>query len=346
MSGEKRSAIELNRIAELLLKIEGEKETAQAKCEELATRMESLIVKTKSVQTSDINVAKRFADYKTNLQVEAAKIKARQKEITSIKLPRNIETLSLDSLDKIRKKVVNCDGENHKAGVLIDQIDMDVINMSNADKNLASTEFNLQKMEEELTANERLLMKWAKEDLSKLRLESARLRVSFAQNKNLLKSRKDTGVIAKSTDDLQDALEIMLGRIKQLVKEANGKEEMHRKRLFVLAGIRGACASLGFEEVNAPKYEDETNYESTVLQTFDTLNDGLITFKLKLDNTIEADSGIRVGACENQFKILADLLNEKYGIKASAWANFKTDLPERMSNTAKPMPQSKPKAEI
>lgn len=109
--------------------------------------------------------------------------------------------------------------------------------------------------------------------------------------------------------------------------------------MYTLKALRVICASLGFKEVSEPSYEKEDDCGSPVVQTFDTLNEGLVTFRLYLHNKIESDSGIDVEVCRDEFEKLSKLLKDKYGVDTSFRRIGQEAAPQRLSKTEKPMPQ-------
>jgi hypothetical protein len=178
---------------------------------------------------------------------------------------------------------------------------------------------------------------------AELTKEYEKVEEGISRSKEILNNRKDTGQAAKDFKRAQDAVDDLSQRLTKLSEEAGKREEMHQRRLYILKGLREVCASLGFEEIGKPKYEKEGDFNSVVLHTVDTLNEGRVTFKLHLDNKIESDSGISLDACGDEFKRLSDLLKQTYGVETAFKRVSGEEGPKRIVKTEKPMPHSEPR---
>ena len=66
------------------------------------------------------------------------------------------------------------------------------------------------------------------------------------------------------------------------IKWAEEQESKQQKRLYLLKALRQVCGEMGFEEIDAPHYENKGDRGSRILFTVDTLDRGRIKFTLSL----------------------------------------------------------------
>jgi len=117
------------------------------------------------------------------------------------------------------------------------------------------------------------------------------------------------------------------------------KDNLHQKRLYVIKSLREVCASLGFDEINEPLYEKEGDAYSPVVQDFDTLIHGTLTFRMALEGNVESSSGISIDNCGEKFSEISELLREQYGIETS-FKRAGEEEPLKKAKTAKDLPKS------
>ncbi|MCL4487059.1 MAG: cysteine desulfurase [Chloroflexi bacterium] len=95
---------------------------------------------------------------------------------------------------------------------------------------------------------------------------------------------------------------------------AQVQEEKHQKRLYLLKALRQVCAELGFEEVSAPRFEQENERGSAILFAVDTVNQGQIAFTLSLEG-IATNSEVAGHRCADEFCTLSRYLEEEFGVQ-------------------------------
>lgn len=117
------------------------------------------------------------------------------------------------------------------------------------------------------------------------------------------------------------------------------KDKLHQKRLYVIKSLREVCASLGFHEMDEPHYAEKDNPYSLVVQTFDTLNLGTITFTVALEGKLESSSRISIDHCDEEFSKFSELLKEQFGIETSL-KRIEEGEPIKKYKTAKDLPTS------
>lgn len=103
-------------------------------------------------------------------------------------------------------------------------------------------------------------------------------------------------------------------KISTLLKKADELELQHKKRLYLLKSLRQVCQELGFEETQAPHFEDEKDKRKSILYEVDTVDQGKISFQLSLEG-IRTYSEIMDGRCINEFDQISQYLEEEFGVK-------------------------------
>lgn len=127
-------------------------------------------------------------------------------------------------------------------------------------------------------------------------------------------------------------------QVEELVARADELEAQQQRRMYTLKGLREVCARLGFEEVQAPNYENGQPGNPVVF-TVDTRGRGRIAFRIGLDSRIETDSKMNPSCCEREFGRLAASLGEQFGIKAQFTDLHVTARPDLRTWDAKDVPQ-------
>ena len=339
MSGTKCSRVTLNRMAETLLRAKREKDTTLKKMDELSGRMSALVSKIQNVTADAAAIAHRIAEFKKLLNEESPKIKEKQGELEGIHLPESIQGVSEDQINAYHQKILQIRNEGQRVDNLFDKMDMDIINLTTADKTLSNVEFTMQKFQHQAEANEALLKKWMQGEHNKLTQDYGVFQKNLTQYKNTMQSQKDAVHISRHFKEAEGRLDSFNKRLAELTQESNRREDMHQKRLYILKGLREVCASLGFSEVSEPTYKEKGNHNSPVMQSFNTVNEGEVAFTIHLDNRIESDSGIRVEACGDEFGKLSKALEDQFGVETAFRRVGEENVPLERENTEKPLPR-------
>lgn len=342
MSGTKCSSVTLNRMAETLLRTKREKDTTLKKMNELSGRMGALVSKIQNVTADAAAIAHRITEFKELLNEEAPKIKEKQGELEGIQLPESIRGASEEQINTYHQKILQIKNEGQRVDTLFDKIDMDIINLTTADKTLSNVEFTMQKFQHEAEANETLLKKWMQGEHNKLTQDYGVFQKNLAQYKKAMQGQKDAVNISRHFKEVEGSLDGFNNKLAELTQESNRREEMHQKRLYILKGLREVCSSLGFSEITEPTYKEKGDHNSPVMQSFDTTNEGQVTFTIHLDNHIESDSGIRVETCGNEFGNLSKILTEEYGVQTAFKRVGEENVPLKKEITEKPIPSHEP----
>jgi len=329
----------------MLLKTKREKDVTLKEITDIFRRIDDINSRMDSAQTKKTIGGKLFTEYEDALKKESGSLAERQKKLKDVQLPESVRGADPNRLQTIQDDISRIRDKNRKTEGVLDKTESDIINLSISDKVLSNIEFVRRKFQAAREAQEGLLKKWLPDKYEKLTKDYEKVRESISRHKEALNSRKDTNQAAKDFKKTEDALKDLTERLTALAQKADRSEELHQKRLYILKGLREVCASLGFEDVGKPRYEKDGDFNSVVLHTVDTLNEGRVTFKLHLDNRIESDSGISLDACGDEFKKLSDLLKETYGVETAFKRVSQEEGPNRISKTEKPMPQSAPKTD-
>ena len=100
------------------------------------------------------------------------------------------------------------------------------------------------------------------------------------------------------------------------LNEARDLEGKHKKRLYVLNGLRQVSRELGFEEIKLEfeKPENEPMYKRTrIIYEVDTHDRGKIKFYVSMEG-IGAHSGIVEDKCAESFDTISRKLKDEFGI--------------------------------
>lgn len=339
MSGTMRSRVTLNRMAETLLRAKREKETTLKKMDELSGRMSALVSKIHNIAADNTTIASRLAEFTAVLNKEGSNIQEKQEELQDTQLPESIQGVSEDQINAYHQKILEIRNEGQRVDNLFDKMDMDIINLTTADKTLSNVEFTMQKFQHQAEANEALLKKWVQDEHNKLTQDYGVFQKNLGQYKNTMQSQKDAVNISRHFQEAEGRLDSFNKRLSGLKQEANRREDMHQKRLYILKGLREVCASLGFSEVSEPTYKEKGNHNSPVIQSFNTVNEGEVAFTIHLDNRIESNSGIRVEACGDEFGKLSKALEGQFGVETAFRRVGEENVPLKQENTEKPLPR-------
>ncbi|MBN1483853.1 MAG: hypothetical protein JXA37_03960 [Chloroflexia bacterium] len=114
--------------------------------------------------------------------------------------------------------------------------------------------------------------------------------------------------------ELEALLENVQVELEQRAAWAEGEEEKHQKRLYLLQALRQVCADMGFVEVSAPRFEEEGQRGSRILLTVDTVDRGQIAFTLSLEG-ISSFSEIADDHCFEEFGQISEYLEQEFGIQ-------------------------------
>jgi hypothetical protein len=205
------------------------------------------------------------------------------------------------------------------------------------DEDIAAIETEVAKIRSTFTDNEKVFEKWTlivyteqSTRLDRISNDLVRIRKALVPSKRL---------DPKDVKSLLADLRRLSGDVESTLADATEKNELHKKRVYVVQGLRVVCKSLGFQEIDTPHYAEKDDVYSPVVQSFDTLNVGKITFRVALKGMLESSSGITVGKCDDEFIHLAELLKEKFGIE-TAFKIASTGEPLKKRWTAKDLPTS------
>lgn len=115
---------------------------------------------------------------------------------------------------------------------------------------------------------------------------------------------------------LADALQETRREIRQQAEQAEHREQLQQKRLYLLIALRQVCADLGFQEVGGPRYENPGRRDGRIRFEVDTLDRGHLVFLLSLDG-IQSNSLLADRHCFDQFDQLSQSLAEQFGIRTN-----------------------------
>lgn len=341
MSGEKLTQVELNQLVTSMLQAKSLKEEELKKADELAKRAAKLHDIVKDIEIEDPAIANRLQQYCRDLQQEDHRLKRISERLDSITVPDSVHNITKDQMKQIQSQLRGLHQDNEKTVQVLDSIQGDVILLTVADETFGKIEFLMQKLQHDIESRQSIIQKWMSGDYQQF----LKRQQDFEQQMHRIHQEIDKRHAEDAAKDLEQA-EILLEQIitthEKLVSESLLREDMHCKRRYVLEALRNVCNQLGFDEISAPRYDREADFNSPILQSFDTMNEGRITFRLHLDSHIESDTGIRMEVCENEFDKLSDLLSREYGVQTAFQVVGREEGPKRITKTEKPLPHSRP----
>lgn len=292
----------LTKLNGIIMNCKEKDETARAQLEQIGVQIQELQKKLMLVKT-DI-VVKKIKEFLSLLESE-------MKNIINRKL-RDISGLLV---------------ETQKAIPLLLEID----------KHMFKVEKIISNINKKWLENGEKIQKWYSERSAQLRTKIDGFINNF-ENFKLVILTKNIFDIEKSKE-LFDALKVLMNELDTLIEDVNCKEEFHQKRLYVIKALREVCASLGFRELDSPHYAEENNFHSPIVQTFDTLNVGVIKFIITLDGKLESDSGISKDRCGLEFTDISKLLKDEFGVETE-FRIVEEGEPLRKQKSAKDLPDA------
>jgi hypothetical protein len=220
---------------------------------------------------------------------------------------------------------------------MLDKLSNNLPLLKRADEIICDIEDEMSEVESIFKENNAILTKWVVKDYQEFLKEKENIYTQLEQcRKELYSEIINIGKL----NNLFEHIKNLLDKLTASLSTAQEKEELHQKRLYIIQALREVCASLGFQEIDTPHYEEEGNAYSPVVQSFDTLNLGTIAFRVALEGRIDSSSGISVDKCDEEFSKLSEILKEKYGVE-TAFKRVGEEEPIKKYKTAKDLPQSK-----
>lgn len=140
----------------------------------------------------------------------------------------------------------------------------------------------------------------------------AELEQGYSALRNLLQIQK----YAKLSGILQASQAELISKI----ADAEAKEAKHQQRLYLIRSLRDVCVELGFDEIEAPHYENVNDRGSRFIYKVDTHTQGIIDFSITME-TVTTTSDMHDEQCISEFTAVAQGLKEKFGIATA----FKTE---------------------
>lgn len=113
--------------------------------------------------------------------------------------------------------------------------------------------------------------------------------------------------------EVESAINELDVQITKKIKWANGLEEKHQNRQYLLKALRQVCSDMGFEEVRKPSREEKEDRGSRIRFTVDTLDRGAIEFILSLDG-LSCHSEIDDDHCFGELDHISEYLDSEFGI--------------------------------
>jgi len=339
MSGIKVTDVLLEAKANLLLEVSGDKADALNRVQSLLQRLGDLLQGIEGVTAGDSAVAEKLKSYQDRLKQEEVSLNTRQRDLDRIELPGAAKDADTDRLNESKGAISRINEKNGATAGLFEEVNSNIINLKTADKTMARIESALQNLAYELQSQGQLLERWLPEEHRDLLETKESVTAALEKQRGAIDASESPDGVTRELGLIEETAGSLSGDIKRLGEETVRREKLQQKRVYVLKGLRNTCAYLGFKEVGGPDYDNKEDRNSPVVQTFDTINRGLITFRLTLDGRIDSNSGMSDDVCTEEFSRLAEFLAQEYGIQTEFKHPGHDDLPERLTSTEKPVPR-------
>ena len=210
--------------------------------------------------------------------------------------------------------------------------------LKETDKINSNIESEINKIESIFKGHDGIFKKWVIKDYEGYLNVKGGIVAKLSEFKNELGSNIDTAKF----ESLLVQSRSLSDKVASSLSLAIEKDNLHQKRLYVIKSLREVCASLGFQEMEEPHYAEKDNPYSPVVQNFDTLNLGAITFTVALEGRLESSSCISVDNCDEEFSKFSDILKSQFGIETSL-KRIEGGEPIKKYKTAKDLPKSEGK---
>jgi hypothetical protein len=196
-------------------------------------------------------------------------------------------------------------------------------------------ETEMSKIDSIFKENDAIFKKWVPKDYE----DYLNIKGGIAAKLGEFKKELGGGVDIAKFDSLLAQSGSLSDKVSSSLSMAIEKDKLHQKRLYVIKSLREVCASLGFQEVDDPHYSEKDNPYSPVIQTFDTLNLGTITFTVALEGKLESSSRISIDHCDEEFSKFSEVLKDQFGIETFL-QRIEESEPIKKYKTAKDLPTS------
>ncbi|MCS7305546.1 MAG: hypothetical protein NZ602_10625 [Thermoguttaceae bacterium] len=201
---------------------------------------------------------------------------------------------SLDRFQQVQERLARLSSEGRRL-----QEQLQVAYTQKADQLGRRLSQQLAELEGDFQAHRQLLARWCGQEA-----------VSHWENQL---AQAHCQLQAEQYGQLEPHLNTLRNQIQQAAQTAHQRESQHQKRLYVLQALRQVCQSLGFQEIDGPRYEAAEDQSSRILLQVDTFDRGTIQFFLGLD-TLHTLSDMAEGHCFEQFDQLSKYLEEQFGV--------------------------------
>lgn len=340
MSGTKYTEIVLAQKAALLLDVGNSISHALRTTQALQAQIEALIAEIEGIKVEDRAVDDRMKGHAGRLREEASSLDLRVSALQQLKLPESAAAATLEGLRVFGAQVSEMESSNGEVGKLAENLGSELVNLRTADKSIAAVEIGLDRARKGVELQDTLTRKWMPDEYAETTRKLESLEASFQDKRSSLESGAGTGAVVEELKCLESGLARLSDDSSKLYAEAERRQELQEKRLYILRALRSVCAGLGFQEVNKPSYEGG-DVNTPVEQTFDTVNRGTITFKLYLNGRVESDSGISTDHCGEEFGNVSKMLADEFGIQTEFQRLGSDGLPERVTSSEKPIPRER-----
>jgi hypothetical protein len=193
-----------------------------------------------------------------------------------------------------------------------------------ADERLVAARTSLGHAHQELRAAGSLLRDWLP-----ARYDDLTTRLSSAQGMAAeLGGLRDEQAVAGAAEKLEADTSALVSAVTEAAAEATDRRARIGQRDYLLASLVSVCQDLGFERAADP----DTGEADVVALRFDTIDRGIIDFRIGLDGRIVTDSAIDPAYCAEQFDQLGEALTQEYGLATTFTALQDEDTRPR-SNT-------------
>ena len=288
----------------------------------------------------------RISDILTDCTVKDSEVKALKKEIERLRkeidehhvLAKDsiIKNVLEDYLDRLKKdegliEKKEFQGVDNRLNTISHNLPL----LKETDKINSDIESEINKVESIFKEHDGIFKDWVPKDYEGYLNVKGSIAAKLSEFKKELGNNIDT---AKFDSLLTQSMNLS-DKVASSLSLAMEKENLDQKRIYVIKSFRQVCKDLGFKEMDRPRLKETGNPYSPIVQTFDTLNRGTITFTVALEGKLESSSCISVNNCDEEFSKFSDILKSQFGIETSL-KRVEEGEPIKKYKTAKDLPTS------
>jgi hypothetical protein len=306
VSGYYESPVRLDERATALVTCRGGLERARSAADALAAALAAVLAEVAGGAVSTPEMGQVRLDVLRELEEQRVWLDKVRAQLASTTVPADYRQTTLPALRGMEDSLATT--ERHVAGATssVSGSFARFQRAVGADERLVAARTALGQTLQELQTSGVTLREWMPDRYAALTDRLSRARTEAAE----LVAGGDLAAIAEGAERLAAETTSLTAAVKEAAEAAEARRAAIQRRDYLAASLVAVCEDLGFERMDAP-----TVAEADVVSIrFDTVDRGIIDFRLGLDGRIVTDSAIDPSYCAEQFDQLGDALAAEYGL--------------------------------